>query len=50
MLSSPNKYIAIEGIAGAGKTTMLEQAKTLYKKHDVSVVGMAFTGKAAEAM
>lgn len=50
MLSSPNKFIAIEGIAGSGKTTMLEQAKILLEEQGVKVLGMAFTGKAAEAM
>lgn len=50
MLSSSNKYIAVEGIAGSGKTTMLEQAKLLYEAQGVNVIGMAFTGKAAEAM
>ena len=50
MLSSSNKYIAVEGIAGSGKTTMLEQAKSLYESKGVNVIGMAFTGKAAEAM
>lgn len=50
MLSSSNKYIAVEGIAGSGKTTMLEQAKLLYESQGVNVIGMAFTGKAAEAM
>ena len=50
MLSSSNKYIAVEGIAGSGKTTMLEQAKLLYESQGVNVIGMAFTGKAAESM
>ncbi len=50
MLSSSNKYIAVEGIAGSGKTTMLEQAKLLYESQGVNVIGMAFTGKAAETM
>lgn len=50
MLSSSNKYIAVEGIAGSGKTTMLEQAKLLYESQGVNVIGMAFTGKAAEDM
>ena len=50
MLSSPDKHIAVEGIAGSGKTTMLEQAKLLYESQGVNVIGMAFTGKAAEAM
>ena len=50
MLSTSEKYIAIEGIAGSGKTTMLEQAKKLYQDQGVKVIGMAFTGKAAEAM
>ena len=50
MLSTSEKYIAIEGIAGSGKTTMLEQAKNLYQNQGVKVIGMAFTGKAAEAM
>ena len=50
MLSTSEKYIAIEGIAGSGKTTMLEQAKNLYQEQGVKIIGMAFTGKAAEAM
>lgn len=50
MLSSSNKYIAIKGIAGSDKATMLEQARLLYKSQGVNVIGMAFTGKAAEAM
>lgn len=50
MLTSSQKYIAIEGIAGSSKTTMLEQAKKLYQEEGVNVVGMAFTGKAAEAL
>jgi len=50
MLSSPNKFVAVEGIAGSGKTTMLEQAKILFEEQKVNVLGMAFTGKAAEAM
>lgn len=50
MLSSPQKYIAIEGIAGSGKTTMLEEAKNLCNAEGVNIIGMAFTGKAAEAM
>lgn len=50
MLATSDKYVAIEGIAGSGKTTMLEQAKTLYDTQGVNVIGMAFTGKAAEAM
>lgn len=29
---------------------MLEQARLLYKFQEVNVIGMAFTGKAAEAM
>lgn len=50
MLSTSEKYVAIEGIAGSGKTTMLEQAKNLYQEQGVKIIGMAFTGKAAEAM
>ena len=51
MLSSSNKYIAVEGIAGSGKKQLcFEQAKLLYEAQGVNVIGMAFTGKAAEAM
>lgn len=48
MLSVSNKYIAVEGTAGSGKTTMLEQAKLLYESQRVNIIGKAFTGKAAE--
>lgn len=50
MLSTSDKYVAIEGIVGSRKTTMLEQAKNLYQQQGIKVIGMTFTGKAAEAM
>ncbi|MCI1749939.1 MAG: AAA family ATPase [Megasphaera cerevisiae] len=50
ILSNSEKFIAVEGIAGSGKTTMLEHAQMLLNIKNVKVVGMAFTGKAADAM
>lgn len=50
VLSSREKYIAIEGIAGAGKTTALKYVSDLLEDKGVTVKGMAFTGKTAEAM
>ena len=50
ILTSREKYIAIEGIAGAGKTTALKYVSDLLEAKDVTVKGMAFTGKAAESM
>lgn len=50
ILTSREKYIAVEGIAGAGKTTALKYVTDLLQKQGVTVKGMAFTGKAAESM
>lgn len=50
ILSSKEKYIAIEGIAGSGKTTALKYVTKLLDDKGITVKGMTFTGKAAEAM
>lgn len=43
-------YMAIQGYAGTGKTTMLQYAKEILDTEKVVVKGMAFTGKAAQAI
>lgn len=47
-LSTP--YAAVQGYAGTGKTTMLRYAKEILDSNHVIVRGMAFTGKAAQAI
>lgn len=49
ILSSTDKYVAIQGDAGTGKTTMLEALNQIcsieHQNHEI--VGLSFTGKAA---
>ena len=45
IISSPDRIIAIQGIAGAGKSTMLETAATVLKHYGKDVLGLAFQNK-----
>lgn len=45
IISSPDRIVAIQGIAGAGKSTMLETAATVLKNYGKPVLGLAFQNK-----
>ena len=47
-ITAPGQLKAIEGYAGAGKTTALEVAKLWWEDSNYRVVGLAPTGKAAK--
>lgn len=44
-LSSSDRVVVIQGVAGAGKTTMLEAMATVAADHGKEVIGLAFANK-----
>lgn len=48
--NSPKQYIAVQGLAGTGKTYMLKVACQLFEDNGYEVRGTSFTGKAAESL
>lgn len=49
ILQSNDKFIAIQGSAGTGKTTMLDCVREICQaeRSDIEIIGLSFTGKAA---
>jgi len=47
ILNSTDRYIAVQGDAGTGKTTMLSFVKEQIKSYGYEIRGLSFTGKAA---
>ena len=50
ILVSNDQYIAIDGLAGTGKTTMMERLKWIADEQGIEVKGVCFTGKAADGL
>ena len=50
ILFSNDQYIAIDGLAGTGKTTMMERLKWIADEQGIEVKGVCFTGKAADGL
>ena len=45
LVSSPDKIVVVQGVAGAGKSTMLEATATVAREEGKKVLGLAFQNK-----
>jgi len=50
ILVSTDRYICVDGLAGTGKTTMLERLKWIADEKGIDIKGVCFTGKAADGL
>lgn len=50
ILTSQDRYIGIQGLAGTGKTTMMQRLKWVADEMGIEVKGACFTGKAADGL
>ena len=50
IISCTDKYIAVDGLAGTGKTTLMERLKWMADEEGITVHGACFTGKAASGL
>lgn len=50
ILSNKNRYLAINGLAGTGKTTLMQRLQWIAEDQNIEVKGLAFTGKAAQGL
>ncbi len=47
ILTCEDRFLAVDGLAGTGKTTMIERLKLICDRQGIDVRGVCFTGKAA---
>lgn len=50
VLTCQDKYVAVDGLAGTGKTTMMERMKWIADEQGIEIKGVCFTGKAADGL
>ena len=50
ILVSQDRYLCVDGLAGTGKTTMLERLKWIADEQGIEIRGVCFTGKAADGL
>lgn len=50
VLVSTDRYVCVDGLAGTGKTTMMERLKWIADEKEIEIKGLCFTGKAADGL
>lgn len=50
VLTCKDRYLAIDGLAGTGKTTLMQRLKWIADDEGIEVRGLCFTGKAAAGL
>lgn len=50
ILTCQDKYVCVDGLAGTGKTTMMERLKWIADDKGIEIKGVCFTGKAADGL
>lgn len=50
ILTTKDRYIAVQGVAGSGKTTMIDSVRAEAEKEGYTVKGLAPTGQAAQKL
>ncbi len=50
ILSSNDRYVGVNGLAGTGKTMMLERVRAICDEQGIKIRGACFTGKAASGL
>jgi len=50
ILVSQDRYLCVDGLAGTGKTTMMERLKWIADEYGIEIKGVCFTGKAADGL
>ena len=50
LLANPDTVVALQGIAGTGKTTTAKAVKAIAEQNKIQIYGASFTGKAANGL
>lgn len=50
ILTCEDKYVCVDGLAGTGKTTMMERLKWIADESGIEIKGVCYTGKAADGL
>jgi conjugative relaxase-like TrwC/TraI family protein len=50
LVGSKDRYVALQGIAGGGKTFLLSEARKIWEGEGCNVIGMSFMGTAANSL
>ena len=50
VLVSNDRYVCVDGLAGTGKTTMMQRLKWIADEQGITIKGVCFTGKAADGL